>query len=200
VTVTKPPTRVVGRRVAAFLIDGVIGTAVWAAVFFSMAEKESEYAPKVLTGEIDPDTTVYGNIEINDDTYSIVGGDFLLFLAIVGAFAIVYHWILPGLTGWTPGKLLMGLRIVRPDGRVAGIWRNAVRSLLWIVDYFPYIIPALTGFILALATRGNRRVGDMVADTYVVRASAAGAPIAVDPAVPAGAAPPATWAAPTPPG
>ncbi len=35
------------------------------------------------------------------------------------------------------------------------------------------------GFIVALTTIGHRRVGDMVAKTYVVRASAAGQPILI---------------------
>ena len=52
-----------------------------------------------------------------------------------------------------------------------------MRWLLWIVDGFPYVIPGLTGFIVALTTAGHRRVGDMAAKTFVVKRAAAGTPI-----------------------
>jgi len=42
------------------------------------------------------------------------------------------------------------------------------------VDAFPYFIPYLTGFIVALSSKDNKRIGDMVASTLVVRKDAVG--------------------------
>lgn len=98
----------------------------------------------------------------------------------------IYYWgatlgmlvVLQGLTGWTIGKLLTGVRVVREDGRPPGLAKAFARWFLWIVDAFPYFLPLL-GPIVALTTQGHRRVGDMVAKTFVVRRSAAGSPVAV---------------------
>jgi uncharacterized RDD family membrane protein YckC len=110
--------------------------------------------------------------------------------------------VLQGLTGWTIGKLLTGIRVVRDDGRPPGLLKALVRWLLWVLDGFPYIVP-LVGFITALTTVGHRRVGDMAAGTYVVRSSAAGSPVVVPgltaPPPPAGYAPGVPWATTTPP-
>ena len=38
-----------------------------------------------------------------------------------------------------------------------------LRWLLWIVDGFPYFLPALTGFIVGAHHARHRRVGDIVA-------------------------------------
>jgi uncharacterized RDD family membrane protein YckC len=104
--------------------------------------------------------------------------------------------VLQAFTGFTPGKLITGVRTVREDGRPPGFGKALVRWLLWIVDGFPYFLP-LVGFIVGGTTVGHRRVGDMVAKTFVVRAAAAGSPVIV----PGLTAPPAPtgWGAPSAP-
>ena len=61
--------------------------------------------------------------------------------------------LLQGFTGWTIGKLLTGIRVVREDGKPPGFVKALVRWLLWIVDGFPYVVP-LVGFIVGLTTVG----------------------------------------------
>lgn len=190
------PTKVVGRRVGAFLIDYVLLTAFNAVVFFLMAKTEEEVLEGLAGGDYDFDTTLYGGIEIGNDEYNIVGGDFLLYVLIVGVVGIVYWMVLPGLTGWTLGKLATGIRVVKDDGTLpAGVGKNVIRQLLWIADSFPYVIPYLTGFILALTNDRNKRVGDIVAGTLVVKAAAAGQPVAADFAQPGAAYQPGAGAA-----
>lgn len=206
------PTKVVGRRVGAFLIDYVLLTAFNAVVFFLMAKTEEEVVEGLADGDYDLDTTLYGGIEIGNDEYNIVGGDLLLYLLIVGVVGIVYWMVLPGRTGWTLGKLATGIRVVKDDGTLpAGVGKNVIRQLLWIADSFPYVIPYLTGFVVALTNDRNKRVGDIVAGTLVVKAAAAGQPVAAGfaqpaaahqpgPAAPGGGfAPPAGGAAPATP-
>ena len=108
--------------------------------------------------------------------------------------------MLQGLAGGSPGKLLTGLRVVDEQGRRAGIGRSLVRTLLWVVDGAPWIVP-LVGFIVGLTATGHRRVGDMAAKTYVVARSDVGAPIQTSATiVPPGqqpwGAPPTSWQTP----
>lgn len=182
----QPPTKVIGRRVGAILIDSLIVFAFNAALFFLMAQTEEDIIRGLGEGDIDLTTSTYFNLDLGDDQYSLVGSDFTIWLLITTVVGILYWMVLPGLKGWTVGKLITGIRVVKDDGTCpAGIGKNVVRQLLWIADYFPYFIPYLTGFIVALTNDRNKRVGDIVAGTLVVRASAAGQPIAAG----AGAAP-----------
>jgi len=182
----QPPTKVIGRRVGAILIDSLIVFAFNAILFFLMAQTEEDIIRGLGEGDIDLTTSTYFNLDLGDDQYSLVGSDFTIWLLITSVVGILYWMVLPGLKGWTVGKLITGIRVVKDDGTCpAGVGKNVVRQLLWIADYFPYFIPYLTGFIVALTNDRNKRVGDIVAGTLVVRASAAGQPIAAG----AGAAP-----------
>ena len=182
----QPPTKVIGHRVGAILIDSLIVFAFNAALFFLMAQDRNDIIRGLGEGDITLTTKTYFNLDIGDNEYALVGSDFTIWLLITTVVGILYWMVLPGLKGWTVGKLITGIRVVKDDGTCpAGIGKNVVRQLLWIADYFPYFIPYLTGFIVALTNDRNKRVGDIVAGTLVVRASAAGQPIAAG----AGAAP-----------
>ena len=172
------PTKVIGRRIGAFLIDWLILQVVNFAIFFAMAETDEEVGAKVLTGDYDANATAYGNIQIGDTEYSLVDGRFALWLLIVLLIAWLYHGVLQGIKGWTPGKLVTGIRTVREDnGQAAGVGKATIRWVLWIVDSFPWFIPYITGLVTALATSKNQRVGDLVAKTLVVRQDAMGQPV-----------------------
>lgn len=171
-------TKVMGRRVVAFIIDGIILTAVNVGVFFAMADKDTDVLQKLTSGEYSPTDTTYGNITIGDHEWAIVGGKFLLYLAIAFAVAVLYHWVLQGLKGWTPGKLITGIRTVKEDGTAPGIGKAVVRWFLWVADGFPYVIFGLVGFIVAMTNDRRQRIGDKVAGTYVIEARAMGQPVA----------------------
>lgn len=87
--------------------------------------------------------------------------------------------------GRSPGKYLVGLRVVRTDGlRVdaRSIW---IRNLLRALDVLP------TSYVVGLASmvisRHDQRLGDLAAGTFVVRVAPAAS---VDPlAIPAGTTP-----------
>src|SRR2546421_6008590 len=173
-----------GRRVVAFIIDGVLLTAVFAGLFFALANHTDQALS--LTG-----TNLH--VTFNNDTYYLQGGDATGFYVVELLIGLLYAGVIQGLTGGTIGKLICGIRVVRENGSRPGIGRGVLRWVLLIVDDFPYLIPMLTGFIVALSNDRRRRVGDMAAATFVVRAGIAGVPLAE--AVPAaGAHPePGTW-------
>ena len=165
------PTNVVGRRVGAFIIDLILLSIVNFAVFFAMAEKVSDILRK---GDVDLDTTLYGNVTIGDDEYALYGGRWVAYVLIMLGVWFLYWVVLQGTTGWTPGKRLVGIRTVDENGQYPGLLKAFVRQIVWIVDAFPWFIPYLTGFILALTTKGHRRLGDMLAKTFVIQADAVG--------------------------
>jgi len=68
--------------------------------------------------------------------------------------------------GRTLGKLVMGLRTVRDDGGPIRLRHALVRALLEVVDVVPFGAPAL---ICSLASPLGKRLGDVLAGTYVVR-------------------------------
>jgi uncharacterized RDD family membrane protein YckC len=85
---------------------------------------------------------------------------FLWWLAGFAYFA----WF-EGRTGATPGKMVVGLRVVKADGADCDMRAAVIRTVLRPVDYF-FILGV---FVMALSKR-NQRLGDMLADTVVVRA------------------------------
>jgi uncharacterized RDD family membrane protein YckC len=89
----------------------------------------------------------------------IVGVSITLFVA--GYY--VFFW---SLAGQTPGKMLLGVRVIRVDGRRLSIKRSILRFLGYIVSLVVFFL----GFLWILAD--NRRQGwhDKIADTCVVYA------------------------------
>jgi uncharacterized RDD family membrane protein YckC len=152
------PTNVVGRRVGAYIFDGVL-SYVLAGIVLSLIDRDW-YRTTGDEVSISPTANV---------TLSV-----LLVL-----FWIVQVMILEGLYGWTLGKLIMQIRVVRPLGEPPGPLRALVRYVAWIVDAFPYCLPLL-GFGLILGTKTHRRVGDMLADTYVIDVVYFGRPMLFD--------------------
>ncbi|RLM63303.1 RDD family protein [Halorubrum sp. Atlit-26R] len=91
-----------------------------------------------------------------------------LVLASVGlAATLVYGFLLEGLYGYTPGKYLLGLVVIKSDGSNCSIGASILRNLLWVVDALPTFNLIAIGSILL--TDDNQRVGDLVADTVVVK-------------------------------
>lgn len=91
-----------------------------------------------------------------------------LVLALAGLVAtLVYGFLLEGLYGYTPGKYLLGLVVIKSDGSNCTIGASILRNLLWIVDALPTL--NLVAMVLILLTDDNQRVGDLVADTVVVK-------------------------------
>jgi len=73
-----------------------------------------------------------------------------------------------GSFGRSPGKLLLGLRVVRLDGGAPSLGASATRALMLLVDWFWSF--GVVGLLLAGFTRRRQRLGDLLAGTMVVRA------------------------------
>jgi uncharacterized RDD family membrane protein YckC len=72
-----------------------------------------------------------------------------------------------GKRGATPGKRIVGLRVVQPSGAPIRVGQGVIRNFLRVVDILP---PLTYGFGLAscLLTKRFQRLGDLAAGTVVV--------------------------------
>lgn len=87
-------------------------------------------------------------------------------LSFAGMFA--YFIVTEAVWGGSPGKMLIGMRVVNEeDGVVIGWQRSAVRNLLRVVDVFPAFY--LVGFFFAVSSPKTQRLGDRIARTVVIR-------------------------------
>src|SRR6266566_694351 len=84
---------------------------------------------------------------------------FLLFWGYFLLFEALNH-------GRTPGKRLMGIRVVMDTGHPITFAAAAVRNLIRVVDALPF---GLVGLAFVLFHPQNKRLGDIVAGTVVAR-------------------------------
>lgn len=98
---------------------------------------------------------------------ALEGSSALAFAAI----ALAYFFVGEAAAGRTPGKQVVGLRVVRTDGTRAALGPILVRTLLRVVDVLPVLY--LVGFVVMLLTGRQQRLGDLAAQTHVVPDDAA---------------------------
>jgi uncharacterized RDD family membrane protein YckC len=144
--VSGPPValevHVTGRRILATIVDAI----VFSVIFWVLA---------LLFGST--------SAEGGSVAFSLGGLGSLIYLVVIFA----YYTLLEGYLGQTLGKMLLGIKVVREDnGGVPGLGAAAIRTVLRIIDG---ILFYLVAFISVLATQKNRRLGDMAANTLVVR-------------------------------
>jgi uncharacterized RDD family membrane protein YckC len=85
-----------------------------------------------------------------------------VFVVQWGYFVIFeWHW-----QGQTPGKRVMGLRVIQWRGTAITFTQSALRNLVRTADFLP--VANLVGFLVALTNREHRRLGDLAAGTLVV--------------------------------
>ncbi|HEX4870268.1 MAG TPA: RDD family protein [Moraxellaceae bacterium] len=68
--------------------------------------------------------------------------------------------------GATPGKRVVGLRVVEADGRPVGVAASVIRNLLRAADFLPFLFGF--GLVAMLFHPRFQRLGDMAAGTLVV--------------------------------
>lgn len=96
----------------------------------------------------------------------------LLVVAVVAlgvALHFVYHVAFVGGCGQTPGKMALGIAVVRRDGERAGYARATVRCLAGMVSVLTLGLSSLG----VLFTRERRGFADWLAGTRVVRTEGA---------------------------
>jgi uncharacterized RDD family membrane protein YckC len=193
------PTAVVGRRIIAYLIDLAVGIAVFTVLFLALAQTEDSGigCDTITAGE-----SVNLCFSTGDTVRYATGGDAAAIIVPTLIVWLLNAVVVQGATGASIGKHVMRLRVVNGDGSPHGLLKALGRWAMLFVDNQPCGVP-IVGFVCALASRGHRRVGDMVLGTYVVDRSDAGHPVFpadTRPGAPGGygAPPPGGYGAPPP--
>jgi len=99
-----------------------------------------------------------------------VAGSVILALAVLGLFVVSsgYYILFEILwNGQTPGKRLVGLRVIRESGYPLRPVDAAIRNVVRIVDWLP--IGYGIGVLVMLLNSRAKRLGDFAAGTIVVR-------------------------------
>lgn len=187
------PTAVMGRRVLAYLIDSILMLLLIGVLVVpyarDLADKQSfptdaqaSAACDVFNDDANGTTEFRSGsnfcLNLGEDVYLISGDDATdlqsrLTLISVGA-ALANLVVLQGLVGASIGKLVTGLRVVRQDGKTANIGWALLR---WVLLYLDALCCILPGLVVAISSKGHRRIGDMAAGTFVVKRSAVGQPL-----------------------
>ena len=87
---------------------------------------------------------------------------------------ILYFAIPEAMFGASPGKQLMGVKVVRVDGGPLAIRDVLIRNVLKPIDFLPVLY--LLGGLTVVLSRAAQRIGDMAAGTTVIHATRATAP------------------------
>ncbi len=85
---------------------------------------------------------------------------FLLYFGYYPLFEILWN-------GQTPGKRKVGIRVIKDSGRPLTPAETIGRNLMRIVDWLPFFYGV--GMVSAFCTKGNKRLGDLVVGSLVVR-------------------------------
>lgn len=99
---------------------------------------------------------------------------FGLIMMAVFLLTWAYPVVCEGRWGTSPGKWLLGLRVVAGNGAPLGWGAATTRNLLRVVDLLP--MGYATGALCSLFDGRSRRLGDLVADTLVIHKPRAAAP------------------------
>lgn len=124
-------------RVLAFLADSVIVSGLFGIV------------ASLAIGAV--------NLFFGKDISSHNDGSWLWLVAL-GAWWFVYLWTSIAITGRTPGKALLGLRVTALDGSPLNARRTTVRTLA-----FPLSFVLGIGFVIGLIRRDRRSLHELIA-------------------------------------
>lgn len=94
--------------------------------------------------------------------------------AVTWGYFLFFEWLWHG---QTPGKRLLGIRVIGWDGTSVTFFQSAVRNIVRVVDALPFFYGL--GFLVAANNRLHRRLGDWAAGTLVVHIDRKAGPIRV---------------------
>jgi len=134
-----------GSRIAAAACDSVLLAALYTALGIAVSTLSARSGPP------GPWSTLVAVL--------VVVAAFLLFWCYFLLFEALNH-------GRTPGKMLLGIRVVMDTGHAITFAAASVRNLVRVVDALPF---GLLGIGFMLFHPQNKRLGDIVAGTVVTR-------------------------------
>ncbi|HTL86336.1 MAG TPA: RDD family protein [Acidimicrobiia bacterium] len=177
----RDPTAVVGRRIVAYVIDGLLVLIAVLVVLSLVKHDTFTDAPadacSILRARHVGDSYHVMCVRIASRAWLWERSDFLLATSVAAGIGILDVVVLQAATGASVGKHALGLLVVDAQGARAGIGPMIVRLLLLVLDGGIFLV----GLIAVLSTGFHRRVGDLAAGTFVVAKASAGQPVALAP-------------------
>lgn len=172
--IAAPPCRT-WRRVAEWLVD--LATILAASAPVALTQAETFRPARALSAdqqeriaELEASTSVA--LTLGDTLWIWAGDGLWITAAATIVVAVVVLMLVPANgDGRTPGMRVTGRRVITTSGHEAHLLHHAIRTLVGIVDLFPFVVPGLMGLYAVLADADGRRIGDRVAGTMVVDAS-----------------------------
>ena len=71
-------------------------------------------------------------------------------------------------SGRTPGKVIIGLRVVDANGDAPGFRKAMIRAIVSLIELNPVLFGGLPAAIVVFGSEKRQRLGDMAAGTYVL--------------------------------
>lgn len=157
----------IGSRAAAALIDSLVLVALFAASYMLFGGFVMRVVHHVSAGW---------------------GESLVVALWVLLTFALGWGYYVLSEALWdgqTPGKRMIGLRVVRDGGFSINFAASAIRNLARAIDSQPFPMYAV-GFVSAIISPRGKRLGDYAAGTIVVRERAITERAAAPPPAPTG--------------
>lgn len=154
-----------GSRFLAVLVDLLIQVALFALLFWGLFVLAAHAPTGAQAGALSHSAAYRLGRSMG-----IAGLIFIVFAIFYGYFILFEtFW-----SGQTPGKKLLGIRVVRDGGYPLDFGGSALRNVVRIGEQLAgfYVISAVS----TLISNENKRIGDFAAGTIVVRESRVAAP------------------------
>jgi len=107
---------------------------------------------------------VLDRIQLGLDTGLVVS---LFVIGIFLALCVYYIFFETTWNGQTPGKRMMGIRMVRTGGRPIGFLGSTIRNLLRLADFLPALYGI--GMLVMFFNRRSCRLGDLAAGVLAIK-------------------------------
>ncbi|MEC3955220.1 RDD family protein [Nocardia sp. CDC153] len=149
-----------GARFGAYLIDALI-VGVPAAIFYGIGFAIGFKNADCTTDSTDTSYSTSCSGGLSGAGLALIAVGWLI--AVIGGFYFIY---MEGKTGQTPGRKMLGIRLVREaDGQPLGFGMAFVRRLAHIVDALPCYI----GFLWPLWDAKRQTFADKIMNSIVVK-------------------------------
>lgn len=98
------------------------------------------------------------------DLLNIGNGKLLLFISTIIFYIVFGEWFF----GKTIGKYCLNISVVNSAGKKPSLFQVLTRTTARIFELNPSILGGLPAWVLVTSTKRRQRLGDIVADTFVI--------------------------------
>jgi uncharacterized RDD family membrane protein YckC len=161
------------RRLVGWIIDGLIISAISAALWIPLAISFANRLQNVAN--IYPDSTAPGAQAAYNHAVAQTAGAFVIVLVATFCISVGYYWLLTASWGTTIGKRIVGTWVVSTNGWTkVGLGAALIRALVFVVggEIIPFFF--LLDNLWLLWDSQRQCLHDKAASTIVVKSSALG--------------------------